>query len=69
VIESRRASRFKNQDAEFISDLYRLQKKWAKRGSMDYSKAVSIIIDGFSFSEDEAETEYGKSLRKQLNKR
>lgn len=54
---------YRNNSAEFISDLYKLKMKWAKRGEYMYAKAINSII-GAEMMEDEIsgtpETEYGK---------
>lgn len=36
--------KYKDQSAEFISDLYKLKMKWAKRGEFMYCKALDTVI-------------------------
>jgi hypothetical protein len=53
--------------AEFISDMYRLQMKWSKRGCYTFAQAINAVIEAASEEpEPEPATEYGKNLLKSL---
>lgn len=61
--------KYKDVKAEKNADLFRLQMKWTKRGEIEFAQAIGIVIDGLNEpEEDEALTESGKRLQKQLRK-
>lgn len=63
----RKLNKFKDVKSEFISDLYKLQKKWTDRGEFDYGQGINTVILHFSIpKEPEASTVYGKEIQKKL---
>lgn len=68
LLEKRRKEKYKSVKSEFLSDLYTMQQKWARRGEFAYSKAFGLMIEPFAF-QDEPETpvtDYGKGVAKQM---
>jgi len=59
-------SRPKTSKAEFISDMYRLQMKWSKRGGYSYAQAIGAVIEAVNEQHEEPQTEYGRNLAKSL---
>lgn len=63
----RRLAKFKDSKAEFIADLYKLQRKWSDRGEFDYGNGINTVILHFSIpKEPEAATAYGRDIQKKL---
>jgi hypothetical protein len=59
--------RTRNAEVEYIKDLYKLQKKWSSRGYLNYAEGINLIIRGVMHDPAlVAETEYGRSIQKQL---
>lgn len=59
--------KFKDNKTEFISDLYKLQEKWAKRGEFDYAQGLNVTLVHYSIpAEKEAATAYGKNVQQKL---
>lgn len=67
--QKRKDAEFKNDKAQFMADLYILQQKWAKKGEVEYSRSIGMIIDAHNLPDEESspETEYGKELKRSLN--
>lgn len=65
----RSKKKFENNKAEYISDLYKLQMKWTRKGEHDYASGITLVIQSFNLPplEEEAKTEYGKSVAKKLH--
>lgn len=62
--------KFYSSKSEFLSDLYKLQHKWNKKGEYEYAKACSLVIESFNLVPEipEAKTPYGKEIQKILEK-
>lgn len=58
--------RYRNDKAEYVSDLYKLQQKWASKGCLDYAVLIGKIIESINLPAEtpQAETEYGKALQR-----
>lgn len=61
--------RYRSEKDEFMSDLYRIQIKWAKKGCVEYSRSLSLIIDAFNLPADEEQpsTDEGKEILRKLS--
>lgn len=62
--------KYSNNSAEFISDLYKLKMKWAKRGEFMYCKAIDSVIGAEMMEigdEIQPETEYGKDFLQKMS--
>lgn len=65
--EKRKASRYKSDKAEFISNLYTLTQKWSKRGRTDYAAGLFIIINELDTEkEQDPQTAYGAMIKRSL---
>lgn len=60
--------KYKNQSAEFISDLYKIKMKWAKRGEFMYCKALDSVIGAELISDKDAlpQTEEGREYLEKM---
>lgn len=50
---------------EFLSDLYKLQQKWAKIGRADFAKGIGLLIDSEMMEDEEPDSDYGRQLKRQ----
>lgn len=59
--------KFENNKAEYISDLYNLQRKWSSKGEFDYARYLNEVVLFVGLPvEQPASTEYGKNLQRKL---
>lgn len=61
-------NRYKDQRAEFTSDVQKLRAKWNRKGCYDYADGLEILIKGFWLPNEDPEpsTEYGKEVKRKL---
>jgi hypothetical protein len=57
---------YRDDKSHFMSDMYKMQVKWSKRGKYDYARAIGLIIEGFNLPDEEKqpETEEGRLTKK-----
>lgn len=62
--------KYPSNKQEFISDLYKVQMKWTKKGEYDYSQSINLIIVSFNLPESQklAETEDARYAQERMRK-
>ncbi len=62
-------SRHRDDKAEFLSDMYKIQQKWAKRGKYDFSEGIGMLTTAFTLKDEapKAKTAYGREIQEALN--
>lgn len=69
LFTGRSSRKFKDEKAEFTSDIFKLQQKWSKRGEYDFAKSLNIISEAINFEEEkQPETDYGKRVKETLER-
>jgi hypothetical protein len=60
--------KFPSNKAAFISDLFKLQNKWMKKGEFDYAQSIQLIITSWNLpdSKQEAQTLEGLEMQDKM---
>ncbi len=70
-LDKRRKEKYSDAQAEFISDLYKLQQKFSKRGEFGFSNSLGIQIAAWTAPKEtksKAITKQGKEIEELLGK-
>ena len=71
-IRNEREKRFATNTAHFVSDIFRLQQKWIKKGELGFIKPLSAIIEFYSQDPEEeikqAQTPEGRAMQERIKK-
>lgn len=67
ILEWWRRNKYENDKAQFVSDLYRLQNKWGKKGQYQYSEALGLVIKSLNLPDEELpKSVHGQEILKAL---
>jgi len=67
ILEWWRRNKYENNKAEFVSDLYKLQNKWGRKGQFSYSEALGLVIKSLNLPEEESpKSVHGKEILQAL---